>query len=512
MKHTEDISPALDGSPPLIHPRYSDELVDLQVDGGIFRVSKALLSQSIRFSKILGSYPSGKVIPLIGVCSSDVESFLDILHARLVEGAPQQTFDQRAGALYIATRWDFPSVRRYMIRTIQQFHPETDALDRYELAMKCRVPQWLHPVYNIFCTRDKAITAHEAKRLGYERLTAIYNIRELFRSAQVSKVCCDHCNLKEAGRPTSPPPPPSANAMTWILEAPDLRAVFPDDTEDPIAVISPSEGLVSNANEEPNERYSEIKDSKQEGFSTKEDQRESSTTKVSDQQSGATTNRHDPASEGDIQLPIASVSESIKPTNSDHQRHTQSTLSAGSNTAIGVSDPKLVAAADHPSGSSISRGGEVAPTGSDDTSSNPKSIGAAQDIHLNGVEIQNLKTCSTCEMPMTRKISKTVAKKGKKNAKNLIYWVCMPCREERNFSGTSRRVEVHESGSYLMPQETTVVDNSTTIVNTGCVDTSRKASSNAETAWLVAPSIHPSSEGDKEEYSFVFGDEAVQGY
>ncbi|KAG9022842.1 hypothetical protein FRB95_014079 [Tulasnella sp. JGI-2019a] len=112
---------------------------------------------------------------------------------------------------------------------------------------------------------------------------------------------------------------------------------------------------------------------------------------------------------------------------------------------------------------------------------------------------------------MTPTITKRVLKKGKKNARSLIYWVCTACREERTSRGISGRAEAGEAESSLEPQQTTVADNVTTPVDIVCVDAGRNVTSKPETDWLVSlsPSSYPSSEGDKEEYSFVSGDEAL---
>ncbi|KAG8988609.1 hypothetical protein FRB94_000571 [Tulasnella sp. JGI-2019a] len=77
------VSPAPISSPQ-VHPKYDDELVNLIVENRIYHISKILLSQSTPFSAVLRSYSGGQLISLTGVSTSELESFLEVLHTRYV--------------------------------------------------------------------------------------------------------------------------------------------------------------------------------------------------------------------------------------------------------------------------------------------------------------------------------------------------------------------------------------------------------------------------------------------
>ncbi|KAG9000304.1 hypothetical protein FRB94_005566 [Tulasnella sp. JGI-2019a] len=212
----------------------------------IYQVSRILLSHSTRLSEILDLYSVGEPIPLIGVRSFEVESFLNVLHARQTESPLQLTVQEWGSALYISTRWGFTCIREHIIKQIEEHYEDQHALDRFELAMKCRVSQWLHPTYNTFYTRDGHITADEGRRLGYERLTAICKIREIFRTQEKTdcRLSCDDCQLQVALFSASSSRP---DAMLWITEELDLKAVFPGEIDEALVPLRPSSRVVTTA-------------------------------------------------------------------------------------------------------------------------------------------------------------------------------------------------------------------------------------------------------------------------
>ncbi|KAG8874588.1 hypothetical protein FRB98_008347, partial [Tulasnella sp. 332] len=241
----------------LMHPKYYDELVDLAVEDVTYRVSKSLFSQSAPFSKVFCSHPGGQPISLIGATVSEMESLLDVLHARQTEAPLELKIEEWGGALHLATKWGFGTVREHIIKHIEHHSTDQEAVDRFELAMKCHVPQWLHPAYNTLCTRGQHITADEGRRLGYERLTAICRIREIFRlepgKVDVNGRCgeCDTCHSSgirkhnvfgtfyfEELQCMSPPKVANANALQWISEDEHLKTSFSEVEEDITIAIS----------------------------------------------------------------------------------------------------------------------------------------------------------------------------------------------------------------------------------------------------------------------------------
>ncbi|KAG8857222.1 hypothetical protein FRB96_005897 [Tulasnella sp. 330] len=241
----------------LVDLAYYDELVDLAVEDVTYRVSKSLFSQSAPFSKVFCSHPGGQPISLIGATVSEMESLLDVLHARQTEAPLELKIEEWGGALHLATKWGFGTVREHIIKHIEHHSTDQEAVDRFELAMKCHVPQWLHPAYNTLCTRGQHITADEGRRLGYERLTAICRIREIFRlepgKVDVNGRCgeCDTCHSSgirkhnvfgtfyfEELQCMSPPKVANANALQWISEDEHLKTSFSEVEEDITIAIS----------------------------------------------------------------------------------------------------------------------------------------------------------------------------------------------------------------------------------------------------------------------------------
>ncbi|KAG9029757.1 hypothetical protein FRB95_004909 [Tulasnella sp. JGI-2019a] len=345
-----------------------------------------------------------------------------------------------------------------MIKIIQKFHPGSSALDRYELAMKCRVSQWLHPAYNTFCTREEAITADEGSRLGYARLTAICKIRELFRSSQASKVCCDHCKSIDLLPPTSPPSPsPTPNALTWILEAPDLQAAFPEDLEEPIAAPG-SYNMVAASVEELKEQGQEIMDGKQGACVPIED---TSAVSDSDQQPDAAASQPEPGVNGPPHLPIANASESKTLPVSDNQRPTRLEESEPgearkSDISNGATGSKEAAT---PS-SGPNQKGEVTLTDSANASSDSSPTTPAHDPHSNGIKHLKPQSCPTCERPMI--LAERVATKHGKHevAESSACWACMSCRREQNSQDAIGRGEMDKAESCTQPKPKAVAGGS----------------------------------------------------
>ncbi|KAG8994308.1 hypothetical protein FRB94_009964 [Tulasnella sp. JGI-2019a] len=221
-------------SSPPVNLKYCDELVDLMVDGEIFRVSKNLLSQSRLFLKVFGSYVGSKPVQLTDVSANEVECFLDILHARQTEAPLRMKMEGWGNALHLSTKWGFIAVREHIIKQIDAHYSNQEAMDRFELAMKCRVPQWLPSVYHTLCIRDKHITAEEGRKLGHERLTEICRIRELRPKLSIDERCggCKACTTKLTSAHMTWPPCTAAiqvDVTKLITEATDLRANFPGE-------------------------------------------------------------------------------------------------------------------------------------------------------------------------------------------------------------------------------------------------------------------------------------------
>ncbi|KAG9002093.1 hypothetical protein FRB93_011866 [Tulasnella sp. JGI-2019a] len=163
-------------------------------------------------------------------------------------------------ALYLSTRWGFSAVREHVIAEIEDQCDDQGPLDRFELALKCRVSQWLRPVYHALCSRNEHITAEEGRRLGYKRLTAICRIREVLRGkSQPNSINdqCWRCEYCYTNRPCRFPLEASGeDTLEWIDKAEHLQASF-DGMEEEIgvAISAPLPRIVP---ENPDKRDSAI--------------------------------------------------------------------------------------------------------------------------------------------------------------------------------------------------------------------------------------------------------------
>lgn len=102
---------------------------------------------------------------------------------------------QLAAALYLATMWEFDDVRAQLIALMSRMigAGSVDVLDRLEVSIRCRVVDWLLPAYQVLCERSEEVTTEEARRLGFERLVAIYRVRARLRAAMMQGVRCRRC-------------------------------------------------------------------------------------------------------------------------------------------------------------------------------------------------------------------------------------------------------------------------------------------------------------------------------
>lgn len=101
------------------------------------------------------------------------------------------SFDQLAAALHLATMWTFDSARVFILRHIEKHFATQDPLDYIDVAMKCRVGNWLQPAFQRLCERQGSLTAEEGARLGFTRFAAICRIREGKGKGNCGR--CDPC-------------------------------------------------------------------------------------------------------------------------------------------------------------------------------------------------------------------------------------------------------------------------------------------------------------------------------
>ncbi|KAG8994582.1 hypothetical protein FRB94_009782 [Tulasnella sp. JGI-2019a] len=219
------VSPAF-----VVNSKYDDELVNLVAENRIYRISKILLSQSPHFSTVLGSYPGGQAMYHLDVSISELESFLKVLYARQTEARLSLQPGEWGDALHLSTKWGFSSIRKHVIKQIEIQCEDQELLDRFEVALKCHVPQWLRHVYRTLCTRIEYITLEEGIRLGHERWMAIRRVRAILlgeaKLIPKDKRCgrCDHCTFYTELPCRYPLEASGASALQWINKEEHLGA------------------------------------------------------------------------------------------------------------------------------------------------------------------------------------------------------------------------------------------------------------------------------------------------
>lgn len=199
------------------------------VEDVLFHLSVRRIKQSQFFCDMIdeahtGVESEGKSdehpISLGGISAFEMTSFLDALENPFVLGDPNLTFDQWAAALHLATMWSFDDLRRSIITQMDKTIILVNPLDRIDVSLKCRVEKWLHPAYEVLCTRGNGLTEDEVERLGLKRSVAIWRIRESLEFEKTIPIepSCSGCGAepfcRNCGRQLfeSPPPPPPSTS------------------------------------------------------------------------------------------------------------------------------------------------------------------------------------------------------------------------------------------------------------------------------------------------------------
>lgn len=106
----------------------------------------------------------------------DFQNTFRILYASVIEGP--FNFDHKilASALRIATTYDYPALRNFAIRHLENI--SLSAVERIRLAREFGLASWEEPAYVELCERDDAITMSEAAVLGLDAFVHVARIRE----------------------------------------------------------------------------------------------------------------------------------------------------------------------------------------------------------------------------------------------------------------------------------------------------------------------------------------------
>ncbi|KIO22955.1 hypothetical protein M407DRAFT_27524 [Tulasnella calospora MUT 4182] len=205
---------------------YNSEHLIFVVDGYLFQLPVRRLKQSKFFRDMLDSEhlddpdsfkgrSDEHPIALDSIKCFEMESFADVLDARYddfmpllrsAEISPQflpRVFDdeikrewkQLAAALHLATMWGFKEVKTRLVRDMSQIISDDGIppLDRIEVSVQCGVSDWLHPAYQELCERTEGMTNEEAKRLGMDRLAAVYRVRDRRHAHTAAVQNSGHC-------------------------------------------------------------------------------------------------------------------------------------------------------------------------------------------------------------------------------------------------------------------------------------------------------------------------------
>ncbi|KAG9005578.1 hypothetical protein FRB94_001437 [Tulasnella sp. JGI-2019a] len=162
------------------HPRWSKlNTASIQIEKTLYEIPLHLLMDSEYFKERLVEKGDGLIV--IGDISVfEMDALLSILDARVVESnaLTSLAYDHWAAILRLASLWHFSVVRSLAMEKFNTHFLDRDPLERLELALRCQVKQWIHPIYVQLCERTESISADEAERLGVARFAAIIGIRE----------------------------------------------------------------------------------------------------------------------------------------------------------------------------------------------------------------------------------------------------------------------------------------------------------------------------------------------
>jgi len=170
------------------HSTYCLTHVIFQVENTLFTVPKYHFERNEVFATGFmlpsppGEQPEGsseeKPIKLEMVEKKDFEAFLRILHPLTI---PVQ-YNEISGedwrsVLKLSDMWNFDAIRELAIRELST-SDKLDPVSQILLGIKYNVGQWVIDGCTIFMTRLRGPKAEEAKLLGEEITTIIWNLRE----------------------------------------------------------------------------------------------------------------------------------------------------------------------------------------------------------------------------------------------------------------------------------------------------------------------------------------------
>jgi hypothetical protein len=79
-------------------------------------------------------------------------------------------------ALKLATQMNIPRLREIAIQSLR-IHLDLNPLQKYELAVECKIYSWLYESLASFVNRDEGISEEDELKLGWERTSKLFRLR-----------------------------------------------------------------------------------------------------------------------------------------------------------------------------------------------------------------------------------------------------------------------------------------------------------------------------------------------
>ncbi|KAG8914262.1 hypothetical protein FRC00_000191 [Tulasnella sp. 408] len=118
-----------------------------------------------------------------------MEAFLDVADTRIIAPKTKFSFEQLAGALFVAKHLNLSDLRTYIEPAIEEGLNRLDPFECVEAAELYKVQDWLLRPFCRICERYDSLSPSEMGRLGLERLSAVARVREkLIRTGHSAEV------------------------------------------------------------------------------------------------------------------------------------------------------------------------------------------------------------------------------------------------------------------------------------------------------------------------------------
>ncbi|KAG9033875.1 hypothetical protein FS837_002321 [Tulasnella sp. UAMH 9824] len=175
---------------------YYSDLLEVHVCSGsraTHFVPKALLQNSSpsHSSSITTANTEIHGCPLIleRVSSTQMEAFLDVADTRIIAPKKDFSFEQLAGALFVANHLNLSDLRTFINPAIEEGLNRLDPFQCIEAAELYKVEDWLLRPFCRICERYDSLSPSEMGRLGLERSSAVARVREkLIRTGHSAEV------------------------------------------------------------------------------------------------------------------------------------------------------------------------------------------------------------------------------------------------------------------------------------------------------------------------------------